>query len=321
MSFRMNVLRKAISISKKSDSNAAEKKKKKDIKSVVVNKDYFREINDFLKKFVLRHTFHNIEEISGVKCHKLQINPSKKYFRQTKQDDKKLLLYIHGGGFCRGFALHGIYYMKAMMKRLGCEAICVDYSLSPENIYPTALNELVAVYKELIKTHSPESIILTGESAGANLALALLMYLRDHKIPMPYCGVLVSGYYNLNNDTSSYIINKDSDICLSKEILDLMAMTYIKGDYCSIPNELCNQKYVSPAFSSFKGLPPIMFTVCSDELLYEDTAMVYSKSKQVNPKSSLYVDKNCFHAYIVMGDTTPESKKACNEIEKFIKSL
>ncbi len=324
MSFRMKVFRKSMMMSKKTAINKIKsnaKEEKEPIKDVIVHKDYFRGINQYLEKFVVKNTFHNIVEIAGVKCHKLGINTKKKYFAQTKIDSSKILLYIHGGGFCRGFPLHGVFYMKAMMKRLGCEAVAIDYSLSPEVIFPTALNEIVSVYKELLKDFSPENIILTGESAGGNLCLSLLMYLRDNNLPLPSCAVLLSGYYNLNNDSPSYEINKDKDVSLTKEILDLMAQTYIAGDYCEIPNKLCEHSYVSPCKGNFDGLPPMMFTVCSDELLYDDTAICYAKAKAKNNACRLYTDSNCFHAYPVMGDMCLESKKACNEIEKFIKDL
>ena len=318
----MRLIRRAMLFAKKSDNNKImSKSKDQPIKDVIVPKDYFRGLNQFLQKFVVRGTFHNVVEIGGVKCHKLGINKSKKYFAKTELNNSKLLFYIHGGGFCRGFPLHGVYYMKAMMKRFGCGAIAVDYSLSPECIYPTALNEIVSVYKELLKDYNPEDIIITGESAGANLALATLMFLRDNNMPLPGCGILVSGYYNLYNNNPSYEINKDSDVNLTKEMLDLMTQTYIAGDYCQLPHKLCEEAYISPYLGNFDGLPPLIFTVCSDELLYDDTAQTYVKAKAKNNKCELYVDKNCFHAYPVIGDICPESKKACNEIEKFVKSL
>lgn len=321
MSIRMRLLRKSMKLSKKSDINAVAKKGDQDLKSVVVNKDFFREVNEFLERLVLGGTYHEIVEIGGVKCHKLEVNPKKKYYKKTKPNENKILLYIHGGGFCRGFPLHGTFYMKAMMKRLGCKAIAVDYSLSPECIYPTALNEIVSVYKGLLEQYAPDDIIVTGESAGGNFVLALLMYLRDNNLPLPSCGIMLSPYLNLRNDTPSYEINKSTDVCLTKEILDLMAMSYIKGDYCEIPNPLCEEGYVSPVLLNFDGLPPLMFCVCSDEMLYEDTALAYYKAKTKNIKCKLYTDKKCFHAYVVMGDTTPESRKACNEIAKFVTSL
>lgn len=322
ISRRMRLIRRAMVFAKRSDvSKINSKDKSVPLKDVIVPNDYFRGLNQFLQKFVIRGTFHNVVEIAGIKCHKLGINKKKKYFANTKLDKNKLLFYIHGGGFCRGFPLHGVYYMKAMMKRFGCEAIAVDYSLSPEVVYPTALNEIVSVYKQLICEYRPEDIILTGESAGANLALVLLMYLRDNSLPLPSCGVLLSGYFNLNNNNPSYEINKNYDVSLTKEMLDLMAQTYVAGDYCNLPHALCKEAYVAPYLGNFDGLPPLMFTVCSDEILYDDTAQTYVKAKEKNDKCELYVDKYCFHAYPVIGDICPESKKACNEIERFVKSL
>jgi|GEM_PF-3576792 len=324
MSRIMGIVRKAMGLSKKSVLTKMENsktKKKEPIKDVIVAKDYFRGLNQFLEKFVVRGTFHNIVDIAGIKCHRLGINSRKKYFSKTEINNSKLLFYIHGGGFCRGFPLHGVYYMKAMMKRLGCEAVAVDYSLSPEVVYPTALNEIVSVYKQLICEYKPEDIIVTGESAGANLTLALLMYLRDNNLPLPSCGVLISGYFNLNNDAPSYEINREKDISLTKEIIDLMAQTYLAGDYCDLPHPLAQEPYVSPTNGNFDGLPPLMFTVCTDEILYDDTAQAYAKAKAKNSACILYTDQKCFHAYPVLGDVCLESKKACNEIEKFIKAL
>lgn len=70
----------------------------------------------------------------------------------------------------------------------------LDYRLAPETRFPGPLHDAVAGYLRLVEDlHIPaENIIISGDSAGGGLALALLMYLRDENYPMPGGAILMS---------------------------------------------------------------------------------------------------------------------------------
>lgn len=262
-------------------------------------------------------------EIAGVKCVKFQPNFKLKYFCKTPHHPEILMIYIHGGGFVGGFIEQGTYFIKAIERRIGCVSLAIDYTLSPEVLFPYALNQIVNVYTEIIKTQSPKQIILAGESAGGNLCTALLLKLKELGLPMPKLCVNASGFMDLTCNGESYKNNSDSDYSLTLKQLNYMAKAYVVGDKeaGSDYNNLLSNPLVSPIFANVEGLPPTFFSVCTDELLYSDTIALVNKYKQAKIKYKLITNEKCFHAYLVMGDFFAESKTATNELAKFIKSI
>lgn len=120
-----------------------------------------------------------------------------------------ILIHIHGGGFiCQSSSQHQIYLRK-WSKENNVPVFMITYTLSPEVHYPGALNDCWQSYKWIIKNIEkslglrPKKIILTGDSAGGNLATALCGLALTRKIRVPdslvlaYPAVLLcSGKYN-----------------------------------------------------------------------------------------------------------------------------
>lgn len=77
---------------------------------------------------------------------------------------------------------------------LATSQIALDYRLAPETCFPGPLHDAVSAYFRLIEELHipPENIILSGDSAGGGLCLALLMYLRDNDYPLPSGAILMS---------------------------------------------------------------------------------------------------------------------------------
>ena len=109
-----------------------------------------------------------------------------------------VILQLHGGGYMG--AVRNAYYVFAGLYNevsRGCNVLTPDYRVAPEHPYPAALEDAVASYQWLLdKGYYGEQIIVAGDSAGGGLAMALCMYLKDHKMPMPG-GVGVADYLML----------------------------------------------------------------------------------------------------------------------------
>lgn len=320
MSVKMNVIRKLLKLKKDSDIKKNNKKEVVSTYDILKlsfdSRDTFKVIKDIaLKEMVVKQT-----TIAGVDCLDVKPNFKLKYFAGTPKNPYHLFFYVHGGGFVGGFKEQGAYQLKAMARRLGCSAISVGYSLSPEATYPTALNELVDVYKEVIKTYNPNKIILGGESAGGNLCLALMLKLKELGLPQPKVAVISAGFLDLTNSGESRAQNENTDYTLSAEQLKHMALLYVAGNNEATKEhfELLKTPLVSPVFGNYEGLPPMFFSVCTDELLYSDTLMAYNNCLRDNIETDLHLAQNCFHAHLNLGDFFEESKVACNQMAKFV---
>lgn len=94
----------------------------------------------------------------------------------------------------------------------GVRALSLDYRLAPENPYPAALDDCVAAYGWLLASGiEPGRIVVAGDSAGGNLALALLLRLRDAGSPLPGGAVLLSPATDLGLGGASHMTRKALD--------------------------------------------------------------------------------------------------------------
>lgn len=324
MSIKMDVTRKLLKakkdINKKRLSNIEHFSSIYDILEI---NDNSRNAPNVIKKIALANLKVTNIKLSNVKCIKFEPKHTK-YFSKTTMHNDYVFLYIHGGGFANGLAEQGAYFIKSFMRQTGICTISVDYSLSPEVLFPTALNEIYNVYLELLKTYKHNKIIVGGESAGGNLALSLMLKLRDNNKPMPKMAVLASPYLDLTNTGESYTQNENSDPLLTKKQTSFMSTAYIVGNKVELlPKNAFINPLVSPIYADLTGLPPMFISVCEDELLYSDSLTLYNNCLRDKVKAKFHTNKNCFHAYLILGDFFIESKNAtktcCDYVKKVLK--
>src|SRR5277367_1990585 len=102
-------------------------------------------------------------------------------------------LYLHGGGYVAG----GLDTHREVAARVsaatGARTLLIDYRLAPEHPFPAAVDDAVAAYKFILAGGiKPSKIAIGGDSAGGGLTVALLVALRDAKVPLPAAGVCIS---------------------------------------------------------------------------------------------------------------------------------
>ncbi len=104
---------------------------------------------------------------------------------------KRVLINLHGGGFNSdsGSLIEGV----PIAKLAGIKVVSVYYRLAPENPFPAAVDDVVAVYKELLKTYAPKSIGIFGTSAGAILTAEAAVRFKQLGLPEPAALGIFSG--------------------------------------------------------------------------------------------------------------------------------
>jgi acetyl esterase/lipase len=189
----------------------------------------------------------------------------------------------------------------------------LDYRVAPENPFPAALDDAVEAYQYLIHLgFLPNHIIVVGDSAGGGLTLAMTMKLRSMKQPLPKALLTMSAWTDLASSGESYIKNQNLDPMLGDHLLPLQNHEYVGNHDRKDP-------YISPVYGTFEAFPPMMMHVGTHEVLESDTLMVAKKASDagVNVKLTLY--RGMFHVFQLAFGLIPESKKAWNEIELFLK--
>ena len=162
--------------------------------------------------------------------------------------------------YAKRFAL-----LLAELKRLGRKAVIlsVEYSLAPEFPYPKALNECVAAYRFLVHNLrvAPSRVVIGGDSAGGNLAIATAVLLRDAHEGPPAGLTLVSPWVSLEATTPSYRSNAATDM-LQLPFLKEKRDWYLQG---RAPTAL-----TSPILADLADLPPAIVFAGGREVFVDD---------------------------------------------------
>ncbi len=222
-----------------------------------------------------------------------------------------VILYLHGGGYAAGSLDYSKGFASIISAECGMRVITAAYRLAPENPYPAALDDALAVYKHLLDNgYSANTVMLAGESAGGGLCYALALKLRDIGLPMPAGIIAISPWCDLTLSGESYASNKEKDPSLSKEKLKFFADCYIgavkdtkfdpKKDepiYQMGGEDMKKSPFVSPLFADLHGMPPSLIFAGGDEILLSDSVLMNDKLKESGAKSELYVRAGMWHAY------------------------
>ncbi|ELR22501.1 alpha/beta hydrolase fold domain containing protein [Acanthamoeba castellanii str. Neff] len=143
-------------------------------------------VNEFVKgEFVCYSPSMQAERRHGRRGVRLEAD-----FERDKVENNTTIFFIHGGGFCMGEVTTYRQWAVKMSKLLGgIQFFLMDYGLSPENQFPTALRQCWKTYLWLIDEKvsvggniPPERLIIAGDSAGGNLSLSLLFLIRQARL-------------------------------------------------------------------------------------------------------------------------------------------
>jgi len=97
----------------------------------------------------------------------------------------RLLVHVHGGGYVFFPGEAGTREAILMAGYSGMKVISVDYRMPPDFPYPAALDDAMAVWKEVVKTTNPKSIAIFGTSTGGGMTLAMVLRAEKEGLPLP----------------------------------------------------------------------------------------------------------------------------------------
>ena len=184
--------------------------------------------------------------------------------------------------------------------------------MSPDYPFPAALDDAVAVWKEVIQTYKPENTGLFGTSAGGGLTLATVHKLKELNLPLPAAIAPCTPWSDLTNIGDTYFTNEyiDNMVITRTGILEASAKLYA-GDY-DLKNPL-----ISPFYGSFKGFPPTILISGTRDMLLSDTVRVHRKLREAGIEADLQVFEGMSHAEYIPVFNAPESKEVFQEIVFF----
>lgn len=178
---------------------------------------------------------------------------------------KYVILYCHGGGYTSGSFRYARSITNKLASSTSMDVLSFDYRLAPENPYPAALEDAMKVWDHLMyHGYGARDIIIAGDSAGGNLALALTLKLKEQGRLLPRGLVLFSPWTDLTMSGKSHKEKAELDPILSAEYLQRCRESYA-------PEMELKNPLISPVFGDFTGFPPTYIQVGTNEILLSDS--------------------------------------------------
>ncbi|HZZ38469.1 MAG TPA: alpha/beta hydrolase fold domain-containing protein [Acidobacteriaceae bacterium] len=218
-------------------------------------------------------------------------------------DPDRVLLNIHGGGFNSDSGSWTETIPMASLTRM--KVVAVLYRLAPEHPFPAGLDDVVAVYKELLKTYKPAHIAIYGTSAGAILTGEVAVKLRELHLPLPGALGVFSGmgdFSRAGDSWAMYALNGLSGH------LDPPSPNVHDSEYIGSTDP--HDPVLSPLFADLRNMPPTLFITSGRDLLLSGTTILQRAFLRAgNDNTQLVLFEGLPHAF--WNDANlPESKEA-----------
>ena len=218
-----------------------------------------------------------------------------------------VVLHFHGGGYLIGSAKGSLEYASRLAAAVGGACYTVDYRLAPEHPYPAAIDDAVSAYRALLARGIPaSSILLSGESAGGGLAVALALVLRTAGNPLPAGILAVAPFTDLTLSGPSVRAFNGDDPAANRDLLTFMGASYFQGHEPTDP-------LVSPLFGDLTGLPPLFVTATQGEVLLNDATRLAERAEKAGVDVTLRLVEDSVHVYTIF-PFLPETRATMDEV-------
>ncbi|MGY3528499.1 alpha/beta hydrolase fold domain-containing protein [Bradyrhizobium sp. USDA 4452] len=218
-----------------------------------------------------------------------------------------VVLHFHGGGYLIGSAKGSLEYASRLAAAVDGACYTVDYRLAPEHPYPAAIDDAVAAYRALLaRGVTASSILVSGESAGGGMAVALVLALRNAGDPLPAAILSVAPFADLTLSGPTIRAFNGDDPAANRDLLTFMGASYFQGHEPTDP-------LVSPLFGDLTGLPPLFVTASQGEVLLSDATRLAERAERAGVDVTLRIVEDSVHVYPIF-PFLPETQATMQEV-------
>ena len=224
----------------------------------------------------------------------------------------RAVLYLHGGAYMAGSIVSHRYVAVEIGRAARARTLALGYRLAPEHPYPAQLEDTLAAWQYLRDQGlAPGTIAVGGDSAGANLALALLLALRERGQDLPCCGWLISPWSDLTASGATMQTKAAVDPMIQQPYLLETARAFAGSKDLAAP-------LISPQHADLAGLPPLLIQVGSDETLLDDAVTLAGRGGAAGVAVTLEVWPEMIHAFPMFFPRVAASRQATAGAGSFI---
>ena len=222
------------------------------------------------------------------------------------------LLHLHGGGyFACSARTHRPY--TCFFAAQGFRVYAPNYRLAPEHPFPAAVDDALRVYLSIADALGGDtgSLVVTGDSAGGGLALALMLRLRDAGHALPAAIALFSPWTDLATTGPSAIENEASCSMFVAEGLRRGAAGYLAGADPQHP-------HASPLYADLRGLPPMLVHAAEREAMRDDSVRLAERARSAGVEVAFRLWPVVHHDWQMFQPFIPEARESLYIASQFL---
>lgn len=216
------------------------------------------------------------------------------------------VIYTHGGGFVDALVKPHWDIVRSLVAATGATVTVPLYPLAPEHEHAEAFVFLEEVYRTVLDRVRPADLILCGDSAGGNLALAQTLYLRSRRLPQPAHLILFSPLADISASNPDMVALEQDDVMLRLSAVQQWGQWWAGSTDLQSP-------LLSPLYGDLRQLPPIQLYIGTDDILLPDARQLRDRVVSAGGRIAFHETPGGIHVF--MGATfTPEAKEVFRQI-------
>ena len=236
------------------------------------------------------------------------------------------ILYLHGGDYMVGSAISHRAITYNLAKRTKAAVFAPDYRLMPENSRQDIIDDGQAAYDWILENgpHGPrkaQRLAIGGDSAGANLTLSLLPWIRQSKRRAPHAVFAFSAPVDSTAQSPSLRANFKTDLMLQPLLAPLLKIPRSVLLWLSWKQLGMSPAHplLSPIMADLHKLPPTLLQVSTHEMLFDDSVRYAQKAARAGSPVTLQSWSHVPHVFQIFDDMLPEAIDALDEVAAFLK--
>ncbi len=243
-------------------------------------------------------------------------------------DASRRTLYIHGGAFVMGSPRSHRNITSRFSEVTGSAVLAIDYRLMPEHPRRACVADCRAAYRWLLE-HGPggpepaKRVYVAGDSAGGNLTLSLIAWVRDQRLRPPDGVVALSPATDSTMSSPSLKYNMATDAMLGPMFAGLAKVPRLLLLWLAWAHNRISPSHpmVSPVYGDLSGLPPVLVHASEAEMLFDDARRYVNRAVAAGSPAKLQSWAHMVHVWHMFYPQLTEARQAWEEIGKFITRL
>jgi len=240
-------------------------------------------------------------------------------------DKSRRVLYIHGGGFAMGSPKSHRTMTSKFSEISRSAVLAIDYRLIPEHRHKHCVEDCRTAYQWILENGPGgpakiQQLFVGGDSAGGNLSLSLIAWIRDNKLRAPEAVVALSPLTDITFSGASIANNVDTDVMLKPFMKALISIpAFIKSWWVVWTYKVRpSSPTASPLLGDLSDLPPTLVQASEAEMLLDDARRYVYKACASGSPAKLQTWADMVHIWQIFDPQLPQAGEAWLEIKKFL---